>query len=786
MQIPGYEIEREIGRGGMARVYLAVQTKFGRWVALKVVSSAFARDDQFRKRFLQESRINGQLTHPNVVQVHDVGAHDDLLYLVMEYLSGGDLNARLDSGMHVRDLVKVVKDIGRALDYAHDKRIIHRDIKPENILFRDDGSAVLTDFGIARLAAPELTLTRSGTVVGTPQYMSPEQAAGRPLDGRSDLYSLGVVFFRMLTGDVPYKAESAVAIGVKHLQEPIPKLPSYLSPFQSVIDSALAKDPDDRFQSGAALGEALEQIEAGDMVPNATIRTQAVTTQEIRAVGSTLLTAVRDKPRDGPAKGGGRGASKLRTALPLVLAGALVIGASLILTQKPEWVSQAMAQLGLTDQMAVDNAWNSARSLHDDPNQSLTSIVAGYRRVLDLAPDHFGAQEALTGLASQWKESVREALTVDNLTLAQTKLDESLDAFPDDPVLPELSLELENRQQAQTLLGNTAELLASRGLSDLATATAAIQAYQEVLRLVPDHAAARAELARLGDAYRELAIAAAQRRDVDQAIGYLDRAIAANPDSPDLDEVRDLIRDATELTGRNAELLAQASAFRAEGALINPAGQNAAELYRMVLATDPSNSIALQGINEVSAQLASRTIQRLDEKAFDDAARLVDRASAAGIDPDVVAQMRTQLQTARDRQGRLDTLLARAQERMALGYLTQPEQDNAVSALRQIQQLDPGNPAATALLAEIAEQLAAVAEQAYAVGMITQARTYLDLALTVTPDVPDWRAKREAWMAAESAATAQDAAATESPVTSSVRTAANPPVTGTEETPQGQ
>ena len=766
MQIPGYEIEREIGRGGMARVYLAVQTKFGRWVALKVVSSAFARDDQFRKRFLQESRINGQLTHPNVVQVHDVGAHDDLLFLVMEYLPGGDLNARLDSGMHIRELVKVVKDIGRALDYAHEKRIIHRDIKPENILFRDDGSAVLTDFGIARLAAPELTLTRSGTVVGTPQYMSPEQAAGRPLDGRSDLYSLGVVFFRMLTGDVPYKAESAVAIGVKHLQEPIPKLPSYLSPFQEVIDQALAKDPDERFQTGEALGIALEQIEAGDMVPNATIRTQAVTTQEIRAVGSSLLTAVRDSPRDLSSKRPARGGGKLRTALPLLLAGTLVIGASLILTQKPEWVSQAMAQLGLTDQMAVDDAWNSARSLHDDPNQSLASIVAGYRRVIDLAPEHFGAQEALTGLASQWKLNAREALAIDNLTLAQTKLNESLGAFPEDPELPQLSQELANRQRAQSLLSSTQELLQSRGLTDLATATAAIQAYQEVLRLVPDHVAAKAELVRLGNAYRDLAISAADRRDVDQAISYLDRAIAANPDSQDLDAVRDQIRAATELTGRISELLAQASSYRAAGALINPAGENAAELYRLVLATDPSNSIALQGMNEVSSQLASQAVARLDAKDFTAAAALVDRASAAGIDLTVVEQLRNQLRTTSDRQRRLDNLLARAQERMALGYLTQPEQDNAVSALRQIQQLDPGNPAATALLARIAEQLAAVAEQAHAVGMLTEARTYLDLALTVTPDVPDWRAKREAWLAAEAAPATADAGVLPAPGTS--------------------
>ncbi|MFK7915905.1 MAG: protein kinase [Pseudomonadales bacterium] len=746
MEIPGYEIEREIGRGGMARVHLAVQTKFGRWVALKVVSSSYAKDDQFRKRFLQESRINGQLTHPNIVQVHDVGAHGSVLYLVMEYLSGGDLNTRLDKGMHIRELVKVVKDIGRALDYAHEKNIVHRDIKPENILFRDDGSAVLTDFGIARLAAPDLTLTRDGTVVGTPQYMSPEQAAGRALDGRSDLYSLGVVFFRMLTGDVPYKAESAVAIGVKHLQEPIPKLPSYLAPFQGVIDRALAKSPEERYQTGEAMGVALEQIEAGDLVPNATIRTQAVTTQEIRAVGSTLMTAVRDNPRS--SKANRRPRSKARNAAPLVLAGALILGASWIFTQKPEWISQGMAQLGLADEVAIENAWNSAQSLHDDPNQSLASIVSGYRRVVDLAPDHFGAQEALTGLASQWKLNIREALAESNLTLAQTKLSESRLAFPDDPELPALTTELGNRQRAQALLSSTQELLQSRGLEDTATATAAIQAYQEVLRLVPAHREARAELNSLSDQYAALAVQAAEAQNVDMAISYLDRATAANSDNTELAAVRDRIRDATELNGRVAELLTQASSLRAADELINPPGANAAELYRRVLATNPSNAVAQQGLDEIGTALAAKASQLLAAKDYDGVAALVDRSGAVGIEPAVVTQIREQLRNATELANRKDTLLAQARESVRLGYLTQPDDASAVSALRQLQQIDPGNAAAEAMLIEIAERLAAVAEQAYAVGMTQQARTYLDLALTVTPNVLDWRAKRDAWQAA--------------------------------------
>jgi tetratricopeptide (TPR) repeat protein len=731
----------------MARVWLATQTKFGRWVALKVVSADFAKDPQFRKRFLQESRINAQLTHPNIVQVYDVGAHENLLYLVMEYLPGGDLNARLDAGLHIRELIEVAKDIGRALDYAHTKGIVHRDIKPENILFRDDGSAVLTDFGIARLATPDISLTRDGTVVGTPQYMSPEQAAGRTLDGRSDLYSLGVVLYRMLTGDVPFNAESAVAVGIKHLQEPVPRLPTFLKAFQPIIDRALAKNPEDRYQSGAEFAEALLAVQHEGGLPNATIKSQTVTTQEIRAVGSQLLTAVRDAPGvNAPQRTTWHKA--LVRSLPLVLVATLVLGGSWIFTQRPEWVSQGMAQLGITDELALEDAWNTAQGLRQDPNQSLTTIVAAYQRVLDLRPDHPGASAALTGLASQWKVEIRNALNEGNLSRARTQIEEGQAALPDDVELAALASELTNRERAQSLLASTQELLQSRGLEDVTTATAAIQAYQEVLRLVPDQQQARLELNALAGHYAGLAMQSAEAKDLDAALGFLDRAMAANPENPELQQVRERIRDAAVLADRIEELLTQASTYRAAGQLLNPPGQNAAELYRRVLATDPSNSVALLGLNELKTQLTSRVTTLLGNREFDAVANLVDRAGAVGLDAELVTELRTQLRETTERLNRVTTLLEEAESFMQLGYLTQPEDANAVNNLRMVQQLEPGNARAEALLEVVARRLAQVAEQAHQAGLLQEARTYLDLALAVTPNVADWRAKREAWQAA--------------------------------------
>ncbi len=745
MELPGFRIEREIGRGGMAHVHLAVQNKFGRLVALKVVSADYANDTNFRKRFLSESRINAQLTHPNIVQVYDVGAHESLLFLVMEYLRGGDLNQRLEKGMHVTELIDVINDIGKALDYAHHKGFIHRDIKPENILFREDGSAVLTDFGIARTVSENPSLTLAGTVVGTPQYMSPEQASGRELDGRSDLYSLGVVFYRMLTGDVPYEANSAVSIGIKHLQEPIPRLPNYLDVFQPMIDRMLAKKPEHRYQTGAELSAALDEVRTSTRLPNATIKSKVVTTQEIRAVGTTLLTTARDPVR---AKRRSRRQRRQRlfrrfTSLGLVF---ILVGiGSWIFVQQPQWINRLMTITGIIEDPMVQVVWNDAQSLHQDPNQSLDAIVAGYRRVLSIEPEHLEARSAIEGLAAQWKDDILQALQQGNLAAAETKLIESIAAFPEDPVLADLTQQLTNHQHADSLLTTTQALLRSHGLSDIPSATAAIQAYKEVLRLAPDHAVAVAELDALAEHYSDLAGTAADNGDVDSAMIFLDRASAANAELPDLALAREKIQQATTLRAAIAEMLQQASAHRVAGALINPAGENAAELYHSVLATDPDNVIAIQGIGEIVSQLLNLATQLLADGQLSDLQDLVDRASAVGLAQTAVNEIKERLDSEVLRLATVERHLINAELLLSQGFITEPQEGNAVFLLREVERLDAGNVIARALLSRSAARLASVAQEAWEVGLTEDAKHYLELALTVTPDVEIWRRLREDW-----------------------------------------
>ncbi len=271
MDIPGYKIQREIGKGGMATVYLAIQESLGRPVVLKVMSASLDTTPEFNKRFLNEGHILASVTHPNIITIYDIGIAEDCLYISMEYLGGGDLGQKIALGMSPEEALDVLSRVATALSVAHAKNIVHRDVKPANILYREGGTPVLTDFGIAKLLGDN-ELTSTGTILGSPYYMSPEQAEGRlALDGRSDIYSLGIILHEMLTGSRPYDGDSAIHIVLQHLQAPVPTLPRNLSGFQPLLDLMLAKKRDDRFRDAAALVAYVSAIMAPEAPESAKV-----------------------------------------------------------------------------------------------------------------------------------------------------------------------------------------------------------------------------------------------------------------------------------------------------------------------------------------------------------------------------------------------------------------------------------------------------------------------------------------------------------------------------------
>jgi len=257
-----YTLVGRIGRGGMATVYRAYHPALDRYVAIKALPDFFADDPLYRERFQQEARSVARLKHPNILEIYDFGYEDGLAYLVLELVEGGTLADRLGRPMELRDAVGVLDQLASALDYAHREGILHRDIKPSNILLHLDGTPVLADFGLAKMAGSMQRLTSSGTVMGTPEYMSPEQAADEPLTGLSDLYSFAVVAYEMLTGRVPFQADTPAATLLSHVTKQMPptrELRGELSAHvQGVLERALSKRPEERYPSAAAFVAALK------------------------------------------------------------------------------------------------------------------------------------------------------------------------------------------------------------------------------------------------------------------------------------------------------------------------------------------------------------------------------------------------------------------------------------------------------------------------------------------------------------------------------------------------
>lgn len=265
-----YEITGLLGEGGIATVYRAHQTSIGRDVAIKIIESKLARSPEFIRRFEREANTIAALDHPHILKIYGFGREDDLLYLVMELKSGGSLTQAIRAGRIAPDRVAhYLNQIAIALDYAHSRGVIHRDLKPQNVLLDQDGNVFLTDFGIAKLVDETTALTHSGMAMGTPAYMSPEQCQGAAVDARSNLYALGVMLFEMLTGQVPFRADTPVGMAMLHIGQTPPSVRELRGELPEsvvrVVHKALAKRPEDRFQTAGALATAFRVVMQGEI-----------------------------------------------------------------------------------------------------------------------------------------------------------------------------------------------------------------------------------------------------------------------------------------------------------------------------------------------------------------------------------------------------------------------------------------------------------------------------------------------------------------------------------------
>ena len=422
MEIPGYTIIKELGRGGMATVYLAVQQSLDRNVALKIMSPALLADESFGSRFLREAKIVAKLSHPNVIPIYDVGTHKEYYYIAMEYESGGELKQRIKNGLSLQEAVSITVQIASALQFAHSNGYIHRDVKPDNILFTAHDKALLTDFGVARAYDSSTKITAVGAVLGTPLYMSPEQVQGKSIDHRADLYSLGTVFYEMLMGYPPYRGDSAVTVAVKHMTDPVPLLPEKFAKLQPLIDKLLNKDADQRFQSGAEIISELERIDlnnvavsltgalVGDLTGDKAVDKNSNNTVAKSAAATDNAVDITDEDHDAPTVVRSEPLAKAvdppqatKSTIPIVLMSSALMGVLIVVgvlyfaRQQPQQISIAQNSIAQNSPVSAPQAESteeppqptnkhSAPAL-DDKRQHIAELISLAKQ--DVAENRF-------------------------------------------------------------------------------------------------------------------------------------------------------------------------------------------------------------------------------------------------------------------------------------------------------------------------------------------------------------------------------------------------------------
>lgn len=461
IHIPGYRILRPLGEGGMASVFLAVQESLDREVALKVMAPALAANTEFTERFLKEGRITAKLAHPNLVTVFDIGSHGTVYYLAAEYIPGGTLREKVDAGLSVGDSLDIVCDVARGLQFAHDMGFVHRDVKPGNVLFKADGTAVLADFGIAKAMDAKSGATMAGASIGTPDYMSPEQARAEQVDGRSDLYSLGVMFYEMLTGEPPYQASDPFTVALMHVTQPVPTLPAEHAWLQPLLDGLMAKVADHRFPTGDAFIHAVEQLLAAAPEAQALRAGAPAKKRPGRRTGSTTT---RTSKVDADAAGG-LPKWLVPGAIALV-ASAVAVGVILWLLRAPpvpvapveppvavtpadpaqlppEVVVPSPVDLSDVDSLLAQADANREYGTTKEPGRKLIyppgdSAVDLYRKVLDIEPGNARAQAGLAEVAAFYLRSAQAMCDRSLWTNCRTLASDGLRADPESADLKSL------------------------------------------------------------------------------------------------------------------------------------------------------------------------------------------------------------------------------------------------------------------------------------------------------------------------------------------------------------
>lgn len=449
IQIPGYIIERNLGAGAMATVYLAMQQALERRVALKLMAASLVADSDFRERFRKEGKFLAQLNHPNIVTIYDIGEFQNSFYMAMEYVEGTTLKEYLQEPLHADDAVDILCQVASALGYAHERNFVHRDVKPANILMRKDGAAILSDFGIAKVLGGDGTqMTQQGFTIGTPKYMSPEQALGKEIDARSDIYALGAVFHEMLTGAAPYQASDSFALALMHVNDPVPTLPEAYAPYQQIIDRAMAKEPDDRYATAEEMVQDVRRVHKQAGGSSKSAPDTLVGPNIVAKPRSKKDKAGDEKPRSNAVAWVGALAGVAALIVVVVLLVGPGVGKIISETDPcanpPILAQENRARVEQLLEIAIVN--HEVGRLVDPP---VSNAAHGYQEILKIDTCNAKARQGLKAIATTYESQARDCLTQGkDLNICLNAVKAGLIADPNYSSLLKLEQEI-NQQLAQ-------------------------------------------------------------------------------------------------------------------------------------------------------------------------------------------------------------------------------------------------------------------------------------------------------------------------------------------------
>jgi len=681
VNLPGYKIVDVLGKGGMAIVYLALQESIGRQVALKILVPDHT-DETFTDRFLSEARIISSLNHPNIITVYDAGVYQGRHYMSMEYVPGKSLREARDL-LSRKQKVQIIKQVAQALDYAGKKGYVHRDIKPENILLHEAGRAILTDFGIARSLHVTRGLTLTGKTIGTPYYMSPEQTKGLKVDHRSDIYSLGIVLFQALAGYLPYDGPSMVAIGIKHISDPIPELPPGLDIFQQIINIALSKEAAHRYATAGDFFNALNAISESDL-----------------DFIDAKATALENKGQDYRAK-------TLSTSSSMAPPASTTTSDEIKIRARRH---ASVSALDITDTEEFKRLGRRRNGILLGLLLLITAGIAIYQKDTLMALWHEQVQPENDKLRTKQTTAPPPTQTTPNAS-TQSPITTATESVTTDSISN--SAALVNQPDVWQRIEH--EPAIAEGLAN---------EYHARLLQDPNDSSARAGLEQLGKWYLLHIRTSMDQKNTTQSRTLILQAkqnltAAFVPPQLLLIEEQLLRQEAMQ------SHLEKAKQYFAEGHYINPPGLNARDEWLAVLSIDQNHVQAKQGIESICKHYYDLATTQYQATEYIQALATTELGLSADNQHLALLALKQKLEAAIEKQNRILSLIIRAEAAFAAGNVIKPETENAFDLYAQVRKESASNEKAREGLRKVEEYLNRQVNTAIWENKLTQAKTLL-------------------------------------------------------------